>query len=179
MSESNIKDGDINQLSADGAANSIDAVSEYEALSRTHRSNNVSFTVCLAHQNKRSGGLASGTIEFADPKNAELGTVINKSHKIQGRMNCATTQMKVYETVQEKRGRKPPLKPKVSVKTKWNSSIDETKRANQIMGDICETNDTLFGPGGAYYDLITSQERNSNDFSRFTYTKQEKMALCQ
>ena len=82
LSEGNIKDGDVNQLSADGASNSIGAVSEYEALSRTHRSNDVSFTVCLAHQNERSGGLASGTIEFAEPKNAELSTVINKSHKI-------------------------------------------------------------------------------------------------
>ena len=80
LSESNIKDGDVSQLSAVGASNSIGAVSEYEDLSSTRCSNNVSFTVCLAHQNECSGGLASGTIEFADPKNAELSTVINKSH---------------------------------------------------------------------------------------------------
>lgn len=79
LSESNIKDGDINQLSADGAANSIGAVSECEALSRTHRSNDLSSTVCLAHQNTRSGGLASGTIEVTEPQNAELGTVIKDS----------------------------------------------------------------------------------------------------
>ena len=87
--------------------------------------------------------------------------------------------MKVYENVQEKRGHKPPLKPKVSVETRWNSSIDETKRANQIMGDICETNKILLWPSGDDYNLLTPQEKNSNDLSRLTYTEKDKTIIRQ
>ena len=156
-----IKNSDINQLSADGASNAIGSVAEYESLARPTRSNDVSFNVCIAHQNERSGGLASGTIEFAEPKNEELGTVIGKGHKIQVRIGRASSRMGVYGSVQDKKERNPKLKPKPSVEVRWNSTIDEASRSNQIMGDVCETLSILHGPSGGDYDMLNADERNS------------------
>ena len=132
----------------------------------------MSFNVCFAHQNERSAGLASGTIEYAEPKNADLGAVIEKSHKIQVHVGRASSRMEVYGFVQDKREHKPKLKPDPSVETRWNSTIDETRRTNQIMGDISETISILHGPNGADEDL-------SNDADRFVYTTEDKMILRQ
>ena len=88
-----IKSGDINQLSADGASNAIGSVAEYESLSRTDRSNDVLITRCLAHQNERSAGYASGTLKFAQPKNEALGAILKKSHKIQVDISHAPTRL--------------------------------------------------------------------------------------
>ena len=59
LREATVKDYDVSVLSADGASNA-----EYS-------------DVCLAHQNERSGGFASGTICFASEPdvNKELGSI--------------------------------------------------------------------------------------------------------
>jgi len=67
-----IQNSDLNWLSADGMANAVGIISEYESLACTMRPNGVDFTVCLTHQNESSSGFASGTIEFTQPKNANL-----------------------------------------------------------------------------------------------------------
>jgi hypothetical protein len=174
-----IKSGDINQLSADGASNAIGSVAEYESLSRTDRSNDVSITRCLAHQNERSAGYASGTLKFAQPKNEALGAILKKSHKIQVDISRAPTRMSVFLSIQKKRERKPLLKPNPSVETRWNSSIDETTRANLIMGDMCETMCVLLDRGGYDYDQLTTAEKSLGDKSRLTYTNRDKMILRQ
>jgi hypothetical protein len=73
---------DINQLAADRASNAIGSIAEYESLAQLIRSNDVELSVCIAHQNERSGGYASGTIAFAVPANQELGDILDKSHRI-------------------------------------------------------------------------------------------------
>ena len=78
-----IEASDFNQLTADGAANAIGSLVDYEALTRAERPNDVDFTVCMAHQNERSGGYASGTMKFALDPNPELGAVLIKNHEIQ------------------------------------------------------------------------------------------------
>ena len=72
-----------NYLAADGASNAIGSISEYKCLSCPMHPNDVEFHVCYAHQNEHSGGFASGTIEYAQPANEELGNSLVKSHDIQ------------------------------------------------------------------------------------------------
>ena len=87
--------------------------------------------------------------------------------------------MGVYESVQDEKERNPKLKPKPGVEVRWNSTIDEAKRSNQIMGDVCETLSSLHGPDGGDYDMLTADERNSGDLSRLTYTEEDKMIIRQ
>eukprot|EP00957_Ditylum_brightwellii_P166174 12650883-Ditylum_brightwellii.AAC.1 len=60
-------------LLTDGAANAIGLLVDYETLTRAECPNDVDFTVCMAHQNERSGGYVSGTMKFALDPNPELG----------------------------------------------------------------------------------------------------------
>ena len=83
---------DINQMAADGASNAIGSVLELEARNRFDRSNDVDLSICIAHQNERAGGYASGTHEYAEPVNLPLGIILNKSHGIQVRLNRASSR---------------------------------------------------------------------------------------
>ena len=47
------------------------------------------------------------------------------------------------------------------------------------MGDVCETLSILHLPSGDDYNMLNANERKSGDLSRFAYTDQEKMILCQ
>jgi hypothetical protein len=174
-----VKHSDLHQLSMDGASNAIGSLAEYEVLSRASCLNDVDFNVCLAHQNERSGGYASGTIKFAEPANDELGDVLIKNHQIQVRLNRSAHRMKVYRSVQERNVRKPKLSPDPAGETRWNGVIDETVRANMIMGDMCETIMELLDVGGEDCGLLTANEVSLEDYSRLSYTDEEKMILCQ
>ena len=56
--------------------------------------------------------------------------------------------MAVYQGIQDKKICAPALlNPKPSIKTRWNSGIDKACRANQILGDFCETFDILLVKG--------------------------------
>ncbi len=57
--------------------------------------------------------------------------------------------------------------------------MDETIRANLIMGDICDTVDALHDHSGDDYSLLTSEEKASCDTSRLSYTDDDKMILWQ
>jgi hypothetical protein len=141
--------------------------------------NDVALSICIAHQNERSGGYASGTIAFAEPANDELGLIIDKSHKIQVCMSRLSQRMAVYCDIQTENNRKPMLIPDPANKTKWNCVIDKTVRTNIIMGDICAALTTLLSPGGSDRDSLTAAEIVSNDFSRVAYTKRDKAVLRQ
>ena len=87
--------------------------------------------------------------------------------------------MKLYSDIQRRQGRKPLLAPDPAGETRWNGCIDETKRANQIMGDLCEANNSLLAPTGDNFSMVKESERESNDLSRLTYTLEDKMILRQ
>jgi hypothetical protein len=57
--------------------------------------------------------------------------------------------------------------------------IDETIRANQIMGDLCDANDVLLSPNRDDCNLVTEAEMKAGDLSRHTYTQHDKMVLRQ
>jgi hypothetical protein len=175
FSEARLKHKDVNQFSADGALNAIGSIAEYEALSRTTRPNDVQLSVCFAHQNERSGGYASGTITFAEPANKELGDVLVKSHKIQVRLSRSSNRMAIYREVQLRNNCKPMLNPDPANETRWNGTIDETVRANIIMGDVSEALDILLRPGGDDHEMV------GNDYSldELRYTAKDKMILRQ
>lgn len=166
-----VQDSDFNQLSADGAANSIGSVAEYEALARTSRPNNVDVDICVSHQNQRSGGLASGTLDFAVPQNQELGDVLNKNHHIQTHVSRAPVRMTAYKAVQKKKRRDPMLNPNPGNVTRWDSWLEEVERSNLIMGDITTTIKGLLAVGGSDQDL--------EDKEGVTLTDKEKMILRQ
>jgi hypothetical protein len=63
-------------------------------------------------------------------------------------MNQSTKGMKLFFDVQQKQGLKPLLTPNPAGETRWNGCIDETIRANQIMGDLCEVNNILLALNG-------------------------------
>ncbi len=114
-----VKHSNLHQLSADGASNAIGSLAEYEVLSRASCPNDVDFNVCLAHQNKCSGGYASSTIKFAEPVNDD-GGVLTKNHQIHVHLNWSALRMKVYCSVQERHECKPKLSPDPAGETGWN-----------------------------------------------------------
>jgi len=171
--EVRIKDSDFNQLCADGASNAKGSIAEYEALARTRRSNNVDVDVCISHQNQRSAGYASGTVDFAKPVNEELGGIIRKSHDITVHISRAPLRMSVYNDVQKRRKRRPQLTFKVGNDTRWDSWLLETQRNNMIMGDICATLRDLRCSGGLDEKLA------SQDAKSLSYTTEDKTILRQ
>lgn len=173
IEELRIDDGDLNQLCADGASNASGSIAEYEALARTRRSNNVDIDVCISHQNQRSAGYASGTIDFADPVNEELGSTIRKSHDITVHVSRSHSRMSMYNAVLERRNRKPRLKPIIGNDTRWDSWQLEAARTNLIMGDLCTTLCESRRKGGPNEKLSTE------DAESLSYTQEDKIILRQ
>ena len=161
-----IKSGDFSQMCADGGSNAIGSIAEYEVVSREDRSSTLDFTVCYTHQNERSGIWGSGTGDFKDQPNRELGSVLVKNHTLQTSINRNGTRLGVYRSIQNEKGRKPQLQPRPSVETRWHAKVDESERGNIVMGDMCETHKVLLAKGGCDYNLLTPEEKDSGDISR-------------
>ena len=170
-----IQQSDWNCLSADGASNAIGSLAEYEVVTRQGRSTSVDFNICYAHQNQRSNLRASGTVTFkTGPTNKELGNFLNKSHAIQARFYRSPNRMEELNKVQKRKNRNPHLGPQPRNDTRWDSTYDETKRSNQIMGDVCDTNLSLLSQGGDDRDLLYTAEKNSDNYDRLSYVNKDK-----
>lgn len=174
-----VRASDISQLCADGASNASGSIAELETTTRTIRCNDTEVTTCVAHQNERAGGYASGTLDFANPVNVEMGLVLKKSHDIQSLVNRSTNRMSLYKDIQKKNQREPMLNPKPANDTRWNGRQIETRRACEIMVDIEPTLEKLFQEGGLDYHLLTAEEKKSGDIDRLIYTEDDKMVLRQ
>ena len=85
----------------------------------------------------------------------------------------------MYRQIQNKNQRKPALAPKPANDTRWNRRHDETKRANIIMGDVCLTMKQLLGPDGDDYNLLTPEEKETQNIERLMYTDRDKMIMRQ
>jgi hypothetical protein len=180
MEELKVNHPDMNQVTADGAGNAIGSVSEFESRTRQFRGGDIYVDVCIAHQNERSGGYASGTVKFADPVNAELGLVLAKNHKTQTFLMRSAERMKVYQNTAEDNGRDPILRPKPGIDIRWHSSIDEAERGNLIMGDVCQTLNHLFGEDGLDDELLSGEEEEeTGNIDGYMYTGDDKMILRQ
>ncbi len=119
-------------------------------------------------------------MKFADKPNEDiLGAILKKSHEIQVRTSQSPKRMKLYSDVQWRQGCKPLLAPDPAGETRWNGCIDETIRANQIMGDLCETNNILLAPNGNDFNMVKESKHESNDLSCLTYNLEDKMILQQ
>jgi hypothetical protein len=172
--EATLHNKDINQFLADGASNAIGSIVEYESLSCPTRPNDVQLSVCFAHQNEQSGGYASGTITFAVPTNKELGDILEKSQKIQVRLSCSSHRMAIYHEGQLRNNCKPMPYPDPANETRWNGTIDETVRANMIMGDVSETLEILLSAGGDDNGMLAN-----TSLDELRYTAEDKMVLRQ
>ena len=174
-----IRDADINQMSADGASNAIGSIAKLEAQTRTTRSNDIGIIVCVAHQNNRAGGYASGMHDHAEPVNEELGQILKKSHGIQVRLSRAPTRMEIYQGIQRKNNRKPMLKPKPGNDTRWDATVDETRRAVIIMSDVTDTLDLLLSPDGDDYNMLNADEQDNGLTERLSYNERDVMVMRQ
>jgi hypothetical protein len=89
MAEGKVQKDDFGRLAADGGSNAVGAVQEYKVVGQEQggRINNTNFTICHAHQQERSGGVAVGTAKFVSLPNEQLEKVLEKNHSIQVRMN--------------------------------------------------------------------------------------------
>ncbi len=108
-----------------------------------------------------------------------MGAILRKSHEIQVRISQAPKRMRLYSDIQQRQCLKPLLAPDPSGETHNNGCIDETIRANQIMGDLCEANNVLLAPNGDDFSIVKESEHESNDLSCLTYTQEDKMILRQ
>ena len=105
---SKVKYGDLNQLATNGGTNAIGAVQEFEVVGRAEgQSNSQDVNIYLSHQLERSNGFRSGTADFTDDPNAELGQVLKKSHATQERMHMHGGCMTVYAGVAKDMVRDP------------------------------------------------------------------------
>jgi hypothetical protein len=87
--------------------------------------------------------------------------------------------MKLYSDIQWRQGHKPRLAPDPAGETCWNGCIDETIRANQIIGDLCESNNVLLALNGDDFSMVKESERESNDLSCLTYNLEDNMIPSQ
>ena len=104
--------------------------------------------------------------DFKDQLNREFGSVLVKNHTIQTSINRNGTRLGVYRSIQNKKSYRPQLQPRPSVETRWHAKVDESERANMVMGDLCETHKVLFAKGGSDYNLLTPEEKDSDNISR-------------
>jgi hypothetical protein len=116
-------------------------------------------------------------MKFADKPNEELGAIVRKSHEIQVQISRAPKRIKLYSDIQRKQGRKPLLAPDPAVEIRWNGCIDETIRANQIMGGLCEANNVLLAPNGDDFSMVKESKHESNDLGHLTYNLEDKVIL--
>jgi hypothetical protein len=178
-SSAKIRDADVNQMSANGASNAIGSIAELEAQTRVNRPNDINLRICVAHQNNRAGGYASGIHDHAEPVNEELGVILKKSHGIQVRLSRAPNRMEVYAGIQKKNNRQPMLKPKPGNDTRWDATVDEVHRANIIMSDVAATLDVLLAPDGDDYNLHNDEEKSNGNTERLSYDERDVMVLRQ
>ena len=118
-----LKKEDFGRLCADGGSNAVGSVQEFEVVGREEgcgRSNNTDFVVCLAHQQQRSGGFASGTAKFASLPNEPLGGVLKKNHTIHQMINRNSDRVGIFRCVQEGKQREPPLDVNPANEVRWN-----------------------------------------------------------
>jgi hypothetical protein len=118
-------------------------------------------------------------MKFADKPNEELGAILRKSHEIQVRISRAPKHMKLYSDIQQRQSCTPLLAPDPAGETHWNGCIDETTRANQIMGNLREANNVLLVPNGDDFSMAKESKRESNDLSCLTYNLEDNMILRQ
>lgn len=115
-----VEDADLNQVTADGGSNAVGSAQEFELVGREKgRENSQDFIVCVAHQNERAGGYASGTAKFAEDPNPELGKTLTKNHSLQERFHRNSGRMGEYNSVQTAKGRNPLIGPYPGVCTRW------------------------------------------------------------
>ena len=145
----------------DGASNAIGSVHEIEVQTHQDLDNDDDLSICLAHQNDRAGGYASGTHKHALPVNTCPGSILEKSHTIQVRVNPAQSRIEVLGAIQKHHKRKPELLPKPCNEARWNAQHDEIKHASIIMADLCLAIQQLLGHNGDDCEPLFVDEKES------------------
>jgi hypothetical protein len=168
-------------MTADRASNAIGSVAELEAQTRTERSNDIALDICIAHQNERAGGYASGTHDFVNPVNEDLGDVLKKSHTLQVRLGRSANRMDVLREIMNDNNRDPLLAPKPGNDTRWNSRHGECVHAIDMMQDANDALKQLVIKGGFDYQLLDKDKRKSGDVDvdRHIYLDKDIMILRQ
>ena len=78
-------------------------------------------------------------MDYVNTSNPILGQVLNKTQNVTTHVKNFGTLMWIYNRVENTRGQALVLKPKLSVKTRWNSEYDEIKQFSVTMADMVES----------------------------------------
>ena len=57
--------------------------------------------------------------------------------------------------------------------------LKEVVLVNKIMGDLCYTQEILFSPEGMDYEMLSEEERATNDTRKYSHTDRDKKGLRQ
>jgi hypothetical protein len=74
---------------------------EFQAMTDATEADSIWHYACYAHQVNQAAKYASGTGDFLQNNNAELGEVIKETHKINVRVYCSETCLKVLFQVRK------------------------------------------------------------------------------
>ncbi len=94
---------------ADGTSNTIGSVAKFESRTCSKRDNDIGVYTCITHQNEHAGGYASGTLDFAESVNLDLGEALKKSHTLQVWLGRPGMRMDVLHSVMRKHNHDPLL----------------------------------------------------------------------
>lgn len=100
-----IKPEMISSHSTDGASNAVGSAMEFKAITNYLRETEIQHYTCFAHQVNRSAKYASGTGDFANPRNETLAAVLSKMHDINSHILRSEKRLAILFQVQEERNR--------------------------------------------------------------------------
>jgi hypothetical protein len=89
----------------DGASNAVGSSMEFQAMTDATKADSIRHYTCYAHQVNRAARYASGTGDFKQNNNEELGNVIKKLHEINAPVFRSETRLKVLFQVQKDKER--------------------------------------------------------------------------
>ena len=162
----------ISSHTVDGAANASAALDCLEWNTRGLHSQKVVADKCDAHKINTTSAQASGTSKHVTNLNPDLGASLSRLHLSVTRVLNYKACKDVFKNVQQENGREKTLCLKYSVLTRWNSSYDETHRANFNQHDLDIALRRIQAPGGAA-ENIRETENDTNDEANKYHTSDE------
>jgi hypothetical protein len=99
--------------------------------------------------------------------NPDLGASLTKLHLSVTKICNYKACKDVYNNVQQEHGREKTLRLKKSVLTRWNSSFDETERANYNQYDLELALRRIRAPGGAGENIRDADDDEEDDTTRY------------
>ena len=157
----------ITSHTVDGAGNAGASVDHLEWQTRGSRSQKIVATKCDSHKINTTSAQASGTSKHVTNLDPDLGASLTRLHLAVTRVCNYKSCQDVFKNVQQEHGRKKTLRLKYSVLTRWNSSFDETLRANHNQHDLDLALRRIRAPGGAAENLREAEDDGVDETNKY------------